>query len=117
MDECEKQRRQLLEEFKACQKIFIALGDETRQQIAAALLEGEQCGIRVGEIAKKTHLSRLAVSHHLQVLKNAKIINMHREGTMNFYYVDANETQWGKLCSLTSHVYEIVQKAAQFGYF
>ncbi|SNS91290.1 transcriptional regulator, ArsR family [Anaerovirgula multivorans] len=116
MDECTKQRLQMSKEFRDCQSAFIALGDETRQQIVIALLEGERKGMRVGELTKRTHLSRPAVSHHLQILKGAKIINMHRKGTMNFYYMDANETEWGKIAALINHIYAIVQKAAQTDY-
>lgn len=38
-------------------------------------------GVRVNDISKKTHLSRPAVSHHLQILKQAGILNMRKEGT------------------------------------
>lgn len=41
MDECFKQRKLLANEFKNFQKVFIALGDETRQQIFMALLEND----------------------------------------------------------------------------
>ena len=116
MNECQMERLQVAKEFKACQKAFNALGDETRQQIFVALLEGERIGTRVGEITKRTHLSRPAVSHHLQILKDAGVINMHREGTMNYYYVDANENEWGRIKQLIDHVCTIVQKAAASGY-
>lgn len=36
----------------------------------------------------KTHLSRPAVSHHLQILKDAGILKMRREATKNYYYFD-----------------------------
>jgi hypothetical protein len=58
MDECAAQRQQLSEEFQKNQKIFLALGDETRQQILIALLENETIGMRVPAITAKTHLSR-----------------------------------------------------------
>jgi hypothetical protein len=74
MDECTRQRRRLAGEFLQLQKVFIALGDETRQQIFVTLLQNETVGMRVPEITKCTHLSRPAVSHHLQVLKNAGLI-------------------------------------------
>ena len=82
MDECARQRRLLAAEFLQFKKVFIALGDETRQQIFAALLQSEKVGMRVPEITKCTHLSRPAVSHHLQVMKDAGLIGMHRVGTM-----------------------------------
>lgn len=55
MDECRAQRQSLAAEFKALQSSFVALGDETRQQIFIALLEYETVGMRVPEITKRTH--------------------------------------------------------------
>jgi ArsR family transcriptional regulator len=66
MDECALQRQRLSEEFQSNRKVFLALGDETRQQILIALLENEKIGMRVPEITVRTHLSRPAVSHHLR---------------------------------------------------
>ncbi len=36
-------------------------------------------GIRVGEIQKKSYVSRSAVSHHLKVLLDVGIISMRRD--------------------------------------
>lgn len=49
-------------------------------------------GIRVGEIQKKSHVSRSAVSHHLKVLLDAGIISVRREGTKNYYFIDSDHT-------------------------
>ena len=57
----------LQSEFQGCQKLFTALGDETRQYLLCILLNCSCKGSRVIEIAKKTHLSRPAVSHHMQI--------------------------------------------------
>ncbi len=38
----------------------------------------------------KTNLSRAAVSHYLQILKDAGILKMRRECTKNYYYFDAD---------------------------
>ena len=92
MDECFKQRKLLADEFKKYQKVFVALGDENRQNIFFVLLENDKVGMRVPDITKKTHLSRPAVSHHLKILKEAGLVSMHRDKTMNYYYVDADET-------------------------
>ena len=116
MDECTRQRRLLAEEFQQYRKVFIALGDETRQQIFIALLENEKVGMRVPEITAKTHLSRPAVSHHLQILREAGLISMHRAGTMNYYYVDADESCWSGLTTLTQHVERTVRSAAAHAY-
>lgn len=110
MGKCYERRLALAKEFRTCKKAFIALGDETRQQIVLALLESEVHGIRVGEITKKTHLSRPAVSHHLRVLKEAGIISMYREGTKNYYYVNAGETVWKQLSTLINDVNGIIEE-------
>lgn len=116
MDECTRQRRQLAREFLQLQKVFIALGDETRQNIFVTLLQNETVGMRVPELTRCTHLSRPAVSHHLQVMRSAGLIGMHRSGTMNYYYVDANENCWGGLKRLVDHVDEVAAHANAAGY-
>lgn len=116
MDKCAEERQSLAKEFLECRKAIIALGDETRQSILMTLLLSEEVGIRVGEITKKTHLSRPAVSHHLQVLKEAGIVSMRRKGTMNFYYISADQNQWKKLKKLIDHIDRIICCASQINY-
>ena len=65
----------LAEEFSSCRQILLALGDENRQHLILELMRMGQCGgVRVGTIAEKTHLSRPAVSHHIQILKAAGLL-------------------------------------------
>ena len=74
----------LAKEFESCQKILLALGDENRQHLILEMIQMEQCnGVRVGTITEKTHLSRPAVSHHIQILKEAGILKVRKEGTKN----------------------------------
>ena len=80
------------------------------------LLQSEKVGLRVGEITEKTHLFRPAVSHHLQILKDAKIVAMRRKGTMNFYYMRADKTEWSKLKRLIDHIDEIIYSASAQNY-
>lgn len=80
----------LADEIRRSQKVLTALGDEVRQHLMLVMMQSGQCaGLRVGEIAARTNLSRPAVSHHLQILKEAGIVGMRREGTRNYYYFDA----------------------------
>lgn len=66
-----------------------AIGDETRRHIIFEMLKTGRCeGVRVGEITEKTNLSRPAVSHHLQIMRNAGLIAVRKEGTKNYYYFD-----------------------------
>lgn len=73
------------------------------------LLESDLSGIRVGEIAEKTHLTRPSVSHHLQILKEASIVAMRRVGTKNYYYLSAHKTKWKEIADLINRVYESIQ--------
>ena len=99
----------LATEFQDCQKVLTAIGDEVRQHLILSMMQGNDCnGMRVGDIAARTSLSRPAVSHHLQILKNAGIIKMRRDGTKNFYYFDANMDSFNKLVSMLTHAREIM---------
>lgn len=97
----------LADEFKACRKTLFALGDENRQHLILEMMQMEKCtGVRVGEIAQKTNLSRPAVSHHLQILKEAGLIKMRREGTKNYYYFDADAGTMDRLVQMLVHAKE-----------
>ena len=64
------------------------MGDETRQHIILEMMRMDYYGARVIDIAATTNLSRPAVSHHLQILKDAGIVKMRKEGRMTYYYLD-----------------------------
>ena len=76
---------QALVDFKACSKIFLALGDSTRQKICLDLAAAGTEGINVADLSGKTILSRPAISHHLKVLKDAGIVEPIKKGTQIFY--------------------------------
>jgi DNA-binding transcriptional ArsR family regulator len=62
-----------------------ALGDPTRRAIFEHLAERPRA---VGELAKELPVSRPAVSQHLKVLKDARLVADHRAGTRRIYQVD-----------------------------
>jgi DNA-binding transcriptional ArsR family regulator len=62
-----------------------ALGDPTRRAIFERLVNGP---LAVGDIAKKLPVSRPAVSQHLKVLKEAKLVRDHASGTRRLYQID-----------------------------
>lgn len=107
--ECEERIQGIIDGFQKNRKAFTAIGDETRQIILLVLLESSLSGIRVGQIAEKTHLTRPSVSHHLQILKEAGIVAMRREGTRNYYYLSADETKWKGIADLINLIYESIQ--------
>lgn len=104
----------LAEAFDVCRKAFIALGDENRQHIVISLLS-HYGGMRVGEIAARINLSRPAVSHHLKILRDAGIVNMFKRGTMNYYHVDANESQWTHMTALITEVNAAIEEISKQG--
>lgn len=89
--------------------MFLAFGDETRQYILSVLLCGKCSGSRVVDIAKKTNLSRPAVSHHMQILKNAGIVKTRKEGTFVYYYLDPEENEIQKMIDLFSDIRQIMK--------
>ena len=100
----------LADEFKACQKTLLALGDENRQHLILEMMQIGECGgVRVGAITQKTNLSRPAVSHHLKILREAGIVKMRREGTKNYYYFDADADEMNRLLQMLTHAKEIME--------
>ena len=94
----------LRSEFKDCQKMLTAIGDETRQHLITLMIMEKCSGARVVDIAKKTNLSRPAVSHHMQILKDAGFVYAHKEGTMVYYSLDFNTDAIDKLKVLVEHI-------------
>lgn len=101
----------LQEEFLACRKLFTALGDETRQELLCALLAGPCQGSRGVELAEKIHLSRLAVSHHLQILKEAGIVRARREGTYIYYYLNPQDGEIQRVLRLFQSIQQAMASA------
>lgn len=101
----------LAEDFEQCRKILVALGDENRQHMILEMMKIEDCfGVRVNEITKRTHLSRPAVSHHLQILKDAGILKMRREGTKNYYYFDPDMKSFELLTGVLQRAIQITSE-------
>ena len=81
--------QELADRFQRCSKILTAIGDETRLHLMTEMMKMGECrGVRVGAITEKVNLSRPAVSHHIRILKDAGILKVRKDGTMNFYYFD-----------------------------
>ncbi|HLI11546.1 MAG TPA: metalloregulator ArsR/SmtB family transcription factor [Alphaproteobacteria bacterium] len=63
-------------------EIFRLLGDASRLKITFACLDAPLC---VGDIARATGLSASLVSHHLRLLRAARILRAARRGKQIFY--------------------------------
>lgn len=62
-----------------------AVADPTRRAILERLRSGPRS---VGELAEGMPVSRPAVSQHLRVLKEARLVDEQREGTRRIYRLD-----------------------------
>lgn len=110
MTDHEKELAELAAEFESCRKILLALGDENRQHLILEMMKMGQCGgVRVGAVTEKTHLSRPAVSHYIQILKDAGLLQVRKEGTKNYYYFDADSDVMERLLHMLTHAKEIMQ--------
>ena len=107
MDICEEAKI-LASEISECRKVLTAIGDENRQHLLVEMMQMNDCkGVRVDEITEKTHLSRPAVSHHLQILKDAGILSVRKEGTKNFYYFDSEMKSMKRLLNVLQKAVDI----------
>jgi DNA-binding transcriptional ArsR family regulator len=95
--------------------VFAALGDETRLSLLAKLGDGQPRSI--SQLTHGSHLTRQAITKHLRVLQNAKIVRCSRSGRESRFvldprpigdlrnYLDSVSAQWDEaLASLKSFV-------------
>lgn len=66
-------------------EFFRALGDTSRIQIIAALLEGEQ---NVGTLAERAGISESATSHHMRHLRQMRLVRANKIGRHVYYTLD-----------------------------
>lgn len=106
--ECPEMEKLALD-FKKNQKALTAVGDETRQYLIMIMMQSECNGSRVIDIAKNSTLSRPAISHHMQILKNAGIVKSRKEGRFIYYYLDPAAAYVDDLINLLKKVKEMVK--------
>ena len=68
--------------------VFAALGDATRLELVARLSDGERHSI--AELTDGLALTRQAVTKHLQVLKDAGLVNRKRLGRESRFAIQPN---------------------------
>ncbi|SKC82719.1 ArsR/SmtB family transcription factor [Krasilnikoviella flava] len=69
---------------------FEALGDPVRRRLVELLAAGEQpAGALVDALQAEAGISQPAVSQHLRVLRDARLVTVRAEGTRRLYAVDA----------------------------
>jgi ArsR family transcriptional regulator, arsenate/arsenite/antimonite-responsive transcriptional repressor len=66
-----------------CMDLLRALADKTRQQIILLFVKNKE--LCVNDIAREFSLSRPTISHHLSLMKRAKLLNSRKEGKEIFH--------------------------------
>lgn len=87
--------------------LFRLLGDTTRLRVVLACLNAP---VAVGDIAARLDLSPSLVSHHLRLLRAARIVKADRHGKQVFY-VAADQHISGVLHDMLEHISEPHQEA------
>lgn len=82
--------------------VFRLLGDPTRLRVVAACLEGMR---PVGEIADEIAATPSLVSHHLRLLRAARLVRAERHGK-NVFYAVADDHVRCILVDIIDHVRE-----------
>jgi ArsR family transcriptional regulator len=62
-----------------------AMGTEPRLRIVQLLLQAHPAGLVVGDIGSELEIASSTLSHHLDKLKNAGLVQVRREGTFLWY--------------------------------
>ena len=62
--------------------IFSALADPTRIRIISLLMENEIC---VGDLCLLLDMTQPAISHHLRIMRNLRVVSSRKEGRHVFY--------------------------------
>jgi len=63
-------------------QLFKALNDSTRRTILELLRDGE---MTAGDIADRFHISKPSISHHLDLLKQAGLVEAEKDGQFIYY--------------------------------
>ncbi len=83
-------------------EVFHLMGDPSRLRIVFTCLDEPVC---VSEIAAQLRLSSSLVSHHLRLLRAARLLNSQRRGKQVFYWA-ADEHIRSVLRDMADHVSE-----------
>ncbi|NLM48700.1 MAG: winged helix-turn-helix transcriptional regulator [Epulopiscium sp.] len=82
--------------------VFKALSDKNRRQILKLLREKD---LSAGEIAEHFDISKPSLSHHLNILKQANLVQTERQGQNIIYSLNTTAIQ-----ELISWIYDFKEK-------
>ncbi|MGL4337306.1 MAG: autorepressor SdpR family transcription factor [Turicibacter sp.] len=71
-------------------KVFQALADPTRRMILKMLNEGD---LTAGQISEQFEMSKPSITHHLNILKNADLVQSEKVGQFVIYSLNTTVFQ------------------------
>jgi ArsR family transcriptional regulator len=74
-------------EAREHERLLQALGNHTRLQILS-LLQSHGGEINVEEIVEAFPVEQPTISHHLRILRDARLVECRKKGTWAYYYID-----------------------------
>ncbi|MFD2612266.1 ArsR/SmtB family transcription factor [Paenibacillus gansuensis] len=80
------QHEEAVQTFRDTIPLFQALADPARQDIILLLAQNE--ALTVNTIAEHSKLSRPAISHHLKILRDNRLVSIEQKGTQRLYSLD-----------------------------
>ncbi len=90
------------EDVYSLSEVFGVLSDVTRLKIVLALADAELC---VCDMANFLGITKSAVSHHLRLMRNLRLVKFRREGKMTYYTLDDHHIT-SLLKQATEHIEE-----------
>ncbi|BCU81117.1 hypothetical protein JIR001_09000 [Polycladomyces abyssicola] len=80
----------IIVEVISLNETFKALADPTRRQILRLLRKGD---LTAGEIAEHFNMTKPSISHHLNLLKQARLVMSERQGQYIVYSLNTTVVQ------------------------
>ncbi|HSR02959.1 MAG TPA: winged helix-turn-helix transcriptional regulator [Methylophilaceae bacterium] len=81
-----KELKDIPSEWQNISALFVAIGDEQRQRILLSFDKDERLNIL--QIVASSNLSRTAVTHHLNLLKQCGALHSEKVGKEVFFWVN-----------------------------
>jgi ArsR family transcriptional regulator len=86
-------KKQDLELVARYADMLAAMGTEPRLRIMQLLLSAHPDGLVVGDIGAELAIPGSTLSHHLEKLKNERLVKVRREGTFMWYSASTEALQ------------------------
>jgi DNA-binding transcriptional ArsR family regulator len=87
---------ELNRELRGSAPVFAALGDETRLLLMARLSRGEP--LSISRLAEGTSLTRQAVTKHLHVLEEVRLVQGSRRGREQIWQMNPGRLDHARRC-------------------